>query len=213
MGDEPEQIVLVRIEHAGRWYRLVFSNGFEIRATRKVIEMHELKEGLALSPEAFEQLQKILERAYAFLCAESLLAQHPYSTRLFRERLRRKDIADELIADVTAAFKANGLLDDHQYALGCLRSLMLRKPAGKPFLVAYLQQRGVPRPIAEKAVAEALAETDETAIAVRLLEKRRTALANFDLETARRKAYTYLSRRSISYAAARKAFEQLFGKQ
>ncbi len=213
MGNEPGQIILVGIEHAGRWYRLAFSNGYEIRATRKIIETHELKEGLTLSLQSFEQLQKILERAYAFHCAESLLAQHPYSTRLFRERLRRKDIAEALIADVTAAFKANGLLDDYQYALGCIRSLMLRKPAGKPFLVAYLQQRGVPRPIAEKAVVEALAETDEAAIALRLLEKRRNSLANFDLETARQKAYTYLSRRSISYAAARKAFEQLFGKQ
>jgi hypothetical protein len=45
---------------------------------------------------------------------------------------------------------------------------------------------------------------------VELLERKKGSLAKFDLETARKKAYTYLSRRAISYGAAKAAFEKVF---
>jgi SOS response regulatory protein OraA/RecX len=46
-------------------------------------------------------------------------------------------------------------------------------------------------------------------LAVASLERKWNSLKQFDLERARTKAYTYLSRRGIGYAAAKAAFEQL----
>ena len=67
----------------------------------------------------------------------------------------------------------------------------------------------VPAAIARAIVEESFQDVDEFSLAFRLLESRWAYLSKFDLETARRKAYNYLSRRSISYNAARQAFEKI----
>jgi len=141
-----------------------------------------------------------------------MLARRPYSVGEFKQRLRHKDISDEHIRRIIRDFRDKGFLNDYEYALARARSLNARKPAGRGYLVAWLRKRLVPREIAEKAVDELLADVDEVETAVELLNRKRSSLDKFDLETARRKAYTYLSRRAISYGAAREAFEKVFGK-
>lgn len=211
MGDD-DPIILKRIEKKGRLVLLHFSNEAAFRATPATVQQLGLAEAIAFSPEGYRQLADLLERRFAWYTAETTLAQQAVSIGQFRRKLRRKEIADGLIAEIVADFKEKGLLGDYAYAVAKARSFLEHKPAGGAFLVSQLQKHLVPRLIAEKAVKEVLSETDETDIAVRLLRKRATALAKLDLETARRKAYTYLARRAIPYGAARKAFDQLFGK-
>ncbi|MCP4567319.1 MAG: RecX family transcriptional regulator, partial [FCB group bacterium] len=153
----------------------------------------------------------LLER-FALYCAESLLARRNYSVGEFKERLRQKEIGLDLIKQIVAEFRQLDLLDDFRYGQMRVRSVIRRKPAGRGFLIADLQKRLVPRDIAEKVVTEALKDSDEIEMAVELLEKRRAAFTKFDLETKRRKAYTYLSRRAISYGASKAAFDMVFGK-
>lgn len=212
MDTGPEVIVLRQIERRGTLYRLHFSNDAVFRATPATVQLHALTEGKSFPPEAFAELIGRLEQEFARHQAMSLLAQRPYSIGEFKRRLRHKGVAAGLISDLVSDFKSQGLLGDYDYALFYTRMLLLRRPAGKAYMIADLQRRQVPRLIAEKAVAEVLSEVDETDIALRLLEKRVSALSKFDLETARRKAYTYLARRGIPYGAAKKAFEKLFDK-
>jgi len=200
------------IQRKGVLYLLTFSDGFEIRATKGVIDRLQLVEGAQFTSQTFEELRKILEEKFAYYTAESLLARRPYSVGEFKQRMRRKDISDILIAKIVKEFRAKGFLDDYKYAVSRAQSLIDRKPAGKGYLVGWLQQRLVPRQIAQEAVAEVLGEVDEVSSAVELLERRRGSFEKFDLETARHKAYTYLSRRAISYGAAKTAFEKVFGK-
>jgi len=192
-------------------FLVTFSNGFEVRATSGTVKRLKLNEGAEFSPAEFAELMKILEEKYARYTAESILARRPYSVGEFRRKLRQKNIDESYIRPIVKEFRAKGILDDFEYAVARGRSLIERKPAGRGYLVAWLQKRLVPREIAEKAVADILEDTDEVDTAVELLKRKRTSFAKFDLETARRKAYTYLSRRSISYGAAKEAFEKVFG--
>ena len=75
--------------------------------------------------------------------------------------------------------------------------------------MAVLQRKYINRALAEQVVGNLLANEDETDLAVAALERKWHQLAEFDVETARRKAYNYLSRRGIGYAAAKDAFENL----
>ena len=211
MADD-DPIVLKAIERKGRLYLLHFSNDAVFRATPATVQQLGLVEEIAFSPEGYGKLIDLLERNFAWYTAETTLAQRAYSIGELKRKLKRKEIADKLIAEIVADFKEKGLLGDYAYAIARTRSLLEHNPAGRAFLVSRLQNHLVPRPIAEKAVGEVLSDLDETDIALKLLEKRSAALSKFDLETARRKAYTYLARRAIPYGAAKKAFEKLFGK-
>jgi SOS response regulatory protein OraA/RecX len=211
MRDHAEAVVLTRILGRGRWVTLLFSEGTQIRAVGKSIERYGLAEGDEFTPAEFEKLRDLLEKEAAFFTAEYLLSLRPYSAGEFKRRLRLKEISDDLITAILKEYQSLGLIDDVKYAMMRARSIMERKPAGKKYIVADLQKRLVPRRIAEQTAAELFGEIDEIEAAVRLLEKKRPALAKFDIETARRKAYTYLSRRAISYRTAKAAFERVFG--
>jgi regulatory protein len=212
MDSEQEIISLVSIQRKGMLFLLTFSNGFEIKATSGVVKRLNLAEGTEFTPATFTELKKVLEEKFAWYTAESILARRPYSVGELKQRLRRKEISDKLIVEIIREFRSKKILDDHQYAITRAQSLVDRKPAGRGYLVAWLQKRLVPREIAENAVAELLSGVDEVDTAVDLLKRRQGSFEKFDLETARRKAYTYLSRRAISYGAAKEAFEKLFGK-
>ncbi len=210
--DDNSDIVLESIARRGTTFLLSFSDGYQIRATKGVVDRFRLVEGATFSSETYAELERILEWEWAYYTAESMLARRPYSVGEFKQRLRHKDISDERIRRIVRDFRERGFLNDYEYALTRARSLVARKPAGRGFLVAWLRKRLVPREVVEKTVDELLADVDEVETAVELLNRKRSSLAKFDLETARRKAYTYLSRRAISYGAAREAFEKVFGK-
>jgi regulatory protein len=210
MGTGLEVITLLRIEKKGRLFLLSFSNGFEIKAAKVTIDGLNLSEGLELAPESFNEIKSVLEGKFAYYTAESLLARRSYSIGEFRDRMRRKGIADYFIRQIISDFQAKNLLDDYRYAAVRVQTLMDHKPAGRSYLIAYLRDRKIPPETAKKVVSEALTRVSEIEIAARLLEKRRASFMKFDVETARRKAYNYLSRRGISYRAAREAFENLF---
>ncbi len=210
MESEGGHIVLESIERRGRLYLLLFSNRYEIRASGRVIDQIGLAEGVKFSQQTFVELQRILEWEFARYTAESMLARRPYSVGEFRRGLRQKGISDEHIKKIVSEFRKKGFLEDYQYALARARSLHERKPAGRGYLISWLRKRLVSREVAEEAVDELLGDVDETAMAVELLERKKGSLLKFDLETARRKAYTYLSRRAISYGAAKAAFTKVF---
>jgi SOS response regulatory protein OraA/RecX len=212
MGTGQEIITINAIQRRGRLLLISFSNDFEIRATSGTAKRMNLVEGAEFTSQTFDELRRILEEKFAYYMAESILARRPYSVGEFKQRLRKKEIGESHVRRIVKEFRAKGFLDDFQYAITRAQSLIDRKPAGKGYLVAWLQKRLVPREIAEKAVGELLSDVNEVDTAVELLERRRGSFEKIDLETARRKAYTYLSRRAISYGAARQAFEKVYGR-
>ncbi len=203
-------ISLSRISRRGRNKELEFDNGTRLIVPSELVRSLELVEGMIFARSEFKPLIDLLSERAAFIYGEEILARRAHSIGEFKQKMRRKEIDESCLARVVAGFKEQGFLDDARYARLRIESLLSRKPAGRAFLVADVQRHLVPREIAEQAAQEALADIDETDLAIALLEKRRRAFSNFDIETARRKAYTYLARRAISYPAARRAFIHVF---
>ncbi len=213
MHSGEDVIILTEIARRGMSYIVSFSNDVEIKTTKGVIDKLQLITGDAFSGDEFIKLRKILEEAFAVYTAEGILARRAHSVGEFKFKLKQKEIDSALIAKIVKNFRERGLLDDLAYAKLRANSILNRKPAGRGFLVADLQAKLVPREIAESAVKEVLSGVDEVESAAVLLEKKRMSFIKFDLETARRKAYNYLSRRAISYRAAKQAFEDTFNKE
>lgn len=199
-------------ERRGRFMVEITGLEHPIICSRLLVDKHRLKQGIVLTRPQVELLLKEADLESCDMEASRLLAMRPHSIGEVRQKLKRKRFDPESIRKVVSRYKRLGLLDDAAFAVSLMRRLLERNPAGRSFLLAHLYRKLIDRDLAEQAVAQVMKENDETELACRSLRKRMTRLNQFDLETARRKAYTYLSRRGISYDASRKAFEEVYGK-
>jgi regulatory protein len=177
-----------------------------------VVHRNRLKEGIVITA---PQLAQLLDEVAEDECEQlirRMLAFREHSVGEVTEKLRHKGCDDAHIEKAVAKFVRTGLLDDARYADALIRRLLERKPAGRSVLIAELQAKRIERSLAQRIVDDLLADRSETDLAVAALEGRWRAFAQFDVETARQKAYTFLSRRGIGYAAAKAAFETLLSR-
>lgn len=170
-----------------------------------------LRAGVILTDAQFSQLEQEARQYACNQVAARMLAGREHSERELSVKLRRRGFEAEVVKVVVRRYRQMGAVDDARYAEMIGRSLVERKPCGKAYVSAYLQKRGVARELAEAAAEALLAGRDETERAIAALEQRRSAWAEFELETVRRKAYNYLARRGFGFAAAKNAFERVFG--
>lgn len=170
---------------------------------------HQLKAGIVLSAAQLDQLVAEVACEACDRTVGRMLAIREHSAGEIRLKLARKNHDREIADKVVKKYLHQGLIDDARYASMLARRTLNRKPSGRAYLVAVLQRKYIDRALAEQVVGNLLANEDETDLAVAALERKWHQLAQIDLETARRKAYNYLSRRGIGYAAAKDAFETL----
>jgi len=178
--------------------------------TRELVEKHRLKEGIVITAAQLEQLQHEAELGMCDREVGRLLAMREHSVGEVKAKLARKQFGSEVVNRTIDKYRKQGLLDDAHYAQAIARRLLERNPCGQAYLVASLRRKLIDRALAEKTAEFLLAGRDEVELARTALEKRWSRFGQFELETARRKAYNYLSRRGIGYAAAKTAFETLY---
>lgn len=204
-----ESLVIKKIIRRKSISAVILSNRQRVMLDNAILFKSGLRVGDNVTSSQIENLRRDSGQQVATDYALYLLSRRNYSSGMLRRKLQEKAVAPRVIAAVMSELTHKGLLDDRLFARRAVESILARKPAGQRFLTAYLHAKLVPRAIADQIVSEILEDEDETALAVRLLQPKLKSLAKFDLETARAKAYNYLSRRAISYSAAKEAFEIL----
>lgn len=170
---------------------------------------NRLVEGITLTPPQLEQLRLAADLLACKREAGRLLALRERSVGEMEFKLRQKGFGTDVIKSIIATFRRSGHLDDTVYAAKLAEYTLRRSPSGRAYLVATLRRKLIGRELAERTVDALMSRQSEEEIAVRALRKRWSQYRQLELETARRKAYNYLSRRGISYQAARAAFETL----
>jgi SOS response regulatory protein OraA/RecX len=141
-----------------------------------------------------------------------LLALRPHAVGEVRFKLARKQFEPDIVSATLRKYEQRGLLDDAHVAMTLARIALERRPAGRSYLIAVLRKKMIARELAEQTVDLALGDRNENELAYAALSQRKRALfssAQIEVETVRRKAYTFLSRRGIGYAAAKAAVERL----
>ena len=207
MNDAPS---IVEVTIRGETAQLVLSGEPEaLTLPAEIVRAGNLAPGVQLTPSQWTQLKETAERYHCDQSAMQLLAVREHSTGELRLKLRRKGFARQVIEVVVRRMTAIGAVDDVRYAHLVGQSLLQRRPCSRAYLSAHLQRRHVPRELAESVAEVLLGDTDELALAEAALGQRRS-LSQFELETARRKAYNYLARRGFGFEAARIAFERWY---
>gem|GEM_PF-274120 len=170
---------------------------------------HRLKAGIVITVAQLEQLCRESEVERCDAEATRLLAMREHSVGEIKAKLKKKGFGESIIGDTVNRSLQRGHLDDRRFAFALARRTLERKPSGRGFLVSVLRRKMISRDLAEQVVGLLLENRDETGQAVAALERKWPTLAQLEVETARRKAYSYLSRRGFGYEAARAAWKLL----
>lgn len=190
-----------RVEISTREKALVVSD--------ELVYRHRLKAGIVITPPQLAQLEAEAEIAECDRLVARLLAMREHSIGQLKLKLAQRQFRPDVIKDVVRKYTDRGVLDDAHFAHNQAQQFLANNPAGRHFLINWLRKKHIPHDLAEQTADMLLGEQDEVALAVASLERKWNSLKQFDLERARTKAYNYLSRRGIGYAAAKAAFEQL----
>jgi regulatory protein len=142
-----------------------------------------------LSPEKLEQRAKniLLYHLGRSMRTRSQLA----------ERLKRKEIPDDIAEAVLDRFEELHLLDDAQYAETFVRSRHQERGLAKRALGYELRKRGIDGEVAQEAL-ETLDEDQELATARRLVDSRMRSTTNLDPQVRIRRLVGMLARKGYS---------------
>jgi len=165
--------------------------------------------GQELSPEEAAALQKQDVRAMGYERALHYLSFRPRSAQEVAQYLKGKGLDEEDAAAVLERLQQAGLVDDAAFAQFWVNSRENARPKGAWALRAELRQKG----IADKHIAEAVADIDEQASALRAAERKAQQLAGLDEGTYRRRLTAFLMRRGFGYAVARETVDRLWDEQ
>lgn len=208
----PQIIKIIEIAKKGSNRVIRLSDGREILLCREVIEKYQLKKGAELSLSELHNINIDSDLIRAGNYVSYLLARREYSIGMIAAKMKMKNFPADIITKTIDRLIDAGFLDDVRFATNAAESILRNKPAGRRYLIAYLRSRYISGSLAETVVDKLLEKADQNELAVRLLRPRLRSYAKLDLETARRKAYNYLSRRAIGYGAAKFAFEKLINE-
>ncbi len=132
------------------------------------------------------------DKALAY--ALKLLGYRPRSQRELKQRLRQKGFTDRETQQALVKLLKFGYVDDAATARGLRDQAERVKLLGRSGARMFLRQRGIEPEEAEQA----LEGYDENSTALKLLERKRGALAGLPRHVARRRLAGYLGRRGYS---------------
>lgn len=211
--DQPITITECKPIGSGARYKVRLSDREEpLYVTDELVYRHRLKSGIVITAAQKEQLETEAELAECDRVIARLLGIREHSVGQLKAKLHQRQFGQEAIRTQVQKYVDRGLLDDANYAYKQAQTFLETNPAGKNFLIGWLRKKHIAREIAEETADMLLGERDEVELAVASLERKWASIRQFDLERAKSKAYTYLSRRGIGYSAAKAAFEQLYNR-
>jgi regulatory protein len=145
--------------------------------------------------------QKALARALV------LLGYRPRSEDEVRRRLVRAKFEPDLVDRVVAKLRADGLLDDREFARYWAENRSAFNPRGARLISQELRQKGVER----EAIDEVLEETvDDDSAALVAGRKKAKQLAGLEYRDFRQKLGNFLARRGFNYDTAKDIVAKLW---
>ncbi|MCT9001875.1 regulatory protein RecX [Microbacterium memoriense] len=132
------------------------------------------------------------------------------SEREARSFLREQDVAPDAVEHVIDAFVRHGYLDDARLAEQLIHAGTTRKGQGRQAISLALGQRGIPRDVADAALAEVA--DDDAERALEFARQKARAMRGLDREVAVRRLVGQLSRRGyggLALSTARQALDEL----
>ena len=176
-----------------------------------VVARFRLREGMVIGPALRKQIEEGEVQQEAFDDAMRLIRRRMQSERQLRTKLGRREFGPAVLDAVIATLKRLGYVDDARFARDRAADQATVKKHGKQRAVQELMRSGVPKPTAERAVAEAYKDVDPRTAAVEVAAKKAASLKRLDALTAKRRLIGFLQRRGFDYETIAHAVRRTLG--
>jgi regulatory protein len=179
----------------------VFVNGeFALGVSLNTISKEGLYVGKALSAEEFARVERTESGDKALQIALRFLEVRPRSTAEIRERLRRKDFADEAIEAAIERLTTLGMVDDAAFARSWVENRQANRPRGVSALRDELRRKGIDRTLAETVLGDETLTGGEDQRAMTIARGALHKYANApDRAAFQRRMGGYLQRRGFGF--------------
>ena len=204
-----EQVKIKQIKIIQQRADVRLSNGMQMFFSTDIVTEYKLVEGIILTQSQLEILSAEAELYQCQVKAKNCLAMREHSSGELYQKLKKKRFSKEVIDKVVRLLERHGFINNERYALNLAERLIERKPCGRSYLMAHLQQKMIPREIVEKTAHLIFDSADLDCLAEKALEKKWYMYQDLELEDAKNKSYNYLARRGFSFQTAKTAFEKL----
>ncbi len=184
---------------------------FAFGCNLNVIARFRLREGLELSADEIEAIQRGEIRQECFDAATRYLATRLHSRSELKRKLMRKEIGESIIDGVLDDLTRMSYIDDTKFAVAKAASAAKHKHHGPRRAMAELLRAGVKSDVAKKATAEVYDATDSMKIAMRLAERQAARLKKLDPQVARRRLIGMLVRRGFDFESIKPVVEKVLG--
>ena len=152
--------------------------------------------GRVLSDQEIAQLQAKETQEVAFQNALHFISYRPRTTAEIESKLTEKGYAETVIQAAIERLRANGLLDDSNFARTWVENQSTFRPRGQRALAFELRRKGV----TDEVIAQALEETPaEEELAYQAGTRQARKLAALERNEFRMKLSAFLARRGFSY--------------
>jgi regulatory protein len=173
---------------------------FAFGLDEEVVYKYGLKTGKELEQKEIDQIIEAETKKEAKDAALKFLSYRMRSERELRDKLKKKEFAQNLIDEVVKDLKRVNLIDDYEFASAFVRDRISNNPRGKILLKQELWKKGIKKEIIEKALKEYFKdENEELILAKELLRKRKKRYESLDENVAKRRLMSFLLRRGFSY--------------
>ena len=127
-----------------------------------------------------------------------------------RQKLRSRELPEEVIDEEIAELERTGLLDDEALAADLVDRLAQRERLPRRAIEQKLRARKLPEGIIEQAVAECELE-GEDALAEDVARERLRKMGTLPPQVTQRRLYSYLQRKGFDSGDISQALERVLG--
>jgi len=194
--------------------RSIYLDGaFAFGCNVNVVAKFRLREGLSLTSDQIQQIEKGELRQECFDAAMKFLERRLHSTFELRRKLQPRGYPANLIDEVLADLSRLGYLDDARFAQTKAQSAAERKHHGRRRARAELLKSGVRSDVADQALDRVYDDKAETRdVARQLALKQAPRLRKLDPQVAKRRLIGMLQRRGFDYDDIRPILDDVLGR-
>ena len=194
--------------------RNIYLDGvFAFGLNDNVVARFRLREGLKITDEQVEQIAKGEVRQECFDDAMKYLQSRMHSRAELRQKLLRREFAEPIIEGILDDLTRLGYLDDAKFATAKAQSAADRKHHGRRRAYMELMKSGVKKEVANQVLENVYSQTDSTATARTLIEKKLPAMKRLESIVARRRLAGMLMRRGFDYETIKPLIDKALGNQ
>ena len=194
--------------------RNVFLDGtFAFGCNLNVIARFRLREGLSLTADEVEQIQRGEIRQECLDAAMRYLESRLHSRSELRRKLIRKEFGALITDGVLDDLARMNYLDDSKFAIAKATSAAKYKQHGPRRAMMELMKSGVKSEVAKTATAQVYQDKSDTlALAMKLAERQAARLKRLDPAVAKRRLVGMLLRRGYDFTYIKPVVEKILGK-